>query len=160
MAFDVRRAHGTLVERPPSKKERVLPEATHGGHASRFNRIAFLTPRILFNKCCISIYYFSFFFLLFYLISPHDDFWRFNVRVFTITCVYRGCVFHAIPVFQIRSFLFLSFSRISRVFKRSWMLFNLDRRISRYLSISRIEILKYKDNIVTKIKRIKIIIEE
>lgn len=40
------------------------------------------------------------------------------------------------------------------------MLFNLDRRISRYLSISRIEILKYKDNIVTKIKRIKIIIEE
>lgn len=86
--------------------------------------------------------------------------------VSTFVCLQsRACIVdvyftHKIPVFQIRSFLFLSFSRISRVFKRSWILSNLDRRISRYLSISRIEILKYKDNIVTKIKRIKIIIEE
>lgn len=86
--------------------------------------------------------------------------------VSTFVCLQsRACIVdvyftYKIPVFQIRSFLFLSFSRISRVFKRSWILSNLDRRISRYLSISRIEILKYKDNIVTKIKRIKIIIEE
>lgn len=114
----------------------------------------------MLNVLYIYSLFFSFFF--FHLILPRDDFWRFDVCVYNRACLCM-CIsrIDEIRVFQIRLFFFFQEFREASYSKEVGCFLILIstiyiRRISRYLSISRIEILKCKEYSY-KIKSFKII---
>lgn len=115
----------------------------------------------MLNVLYIYSLFFSFFFF-FHLILPRDDFWRFDVCVYNRACLCM-CIsrIDEIRVFQIRLFFFFQEFREASYSKEVGCFLILIstiyiRRISRYLSISRIEILKCKEYSY-KIKSFKII---